>query len=310
MRAILASIVLAAAAPIADAGLILNEYNAVGSTRWLGSNSAGGSTASDTTFGRVQGNGGNWIELVVTSDNLDIRNWELQWYEIDSNANGTAIWDPTRTVVGQDAQGYIRFSDNPLWSNLTRGTILTITEYPSVDTVDAQGNPVNLNLSTNTSFNPAANDWWINISSIQEAASATPLVTTLTNLFTYVPGSFSVGNDNWEMRIVNGSGVVQQPSIGEVNGGYGLSSTEVGKLEYPAAPATLADWQDVTVDDYNDGTSSSFGQPNLWSQGTLVQDFSPLRAAAVPEASSLAMSALAGMGGAALLFLRRRRRSA
>ncbi|MFO0945265.1 MAG: hypothetical protein U1D30_04850 [Planctomycetota bacterium] len=289
MRSAIFSLLLLLA-PAANGGLIVNEYNAVGSTRWLDSNNAAGSTASDTTFGRVQGNGGNWIELVVTSDHMDVRNWELWWYENDAAATGAEIWDPTRTLAGVDAQGKIVFSNDDFWSDLRQGTILTITEQSSISTVNAQGQAVVLDLSTNLGFSPHFGDWHVNVSTLQEASAAAPLLTTISNLTTYVPGSFSVGNDNWEILVVDALGIVQQGPVGEAYGGFGgLNSREVGKLEFPAAPATFEDWQSIGNTGYKGGSSSSFGQPNLWSSGTFVQDFGPLRTEAIPEASSLVM---------------------
>lgn len=308
MRAILISMALVFLPNFARAGLIVNEYNAVGSTRWLDSNTAGGSTASDTTFGRVQGNGGNWIELVVTTDNLDVRNWELWWYENDAAANGSAIWDDTRTLAGVDAQGKIIFSNHDFWSNLRQGTILTITEEFSITTVNAQGQTVVLDLSTDLSFRPRFDDWHVNVSTLQEANSATPLLTTVSNLTSFVPGSFSVGNDNWEILVVDALGNVQQGPVGEAYGGTGgVNSREVVKLEFPSAPASFEDWQSIGNVGYKGGSSSSFGQPNLWSGGTFTQDFSALRTEAVPEASSIVMLSLAGLGGFAILRRQRGR---
>ena len=53
------------------APLILNEYNAVGSTDFLNGGDPNadvdGGFASDSYFGRVAGNGGDWFELVVVA---------------------------------------------------------------------------------------------------------------------------------------------------------------------------------------------------------------------------------------------------
>jgi len=59
----------------APAGLrtrvLLNEYNAVDPDRYLEG------TGSDPYWGRVYGNGGDWFELVVVQDHLDLRGWQL-----------------------------------------------------------------------------------------------------------------------------------------------------------------------------------------------------------------------------------------
>ena len=67
------------------ADIILNEYNAVSSTLFLNGGNASadsnGGRASDSYFGRVQDNGGDWFELVVITDHLDMRNWKLDIYD-------------------------------------------------------------------------------------------------------------------------------------------------------------------------------------------------------------------------------------
>lgn len=76
--------------------LIINEYSGVSKNRYLGSDNfdgtnydldpatgrpALGEPGRDTFFGRIRGNGGNWIELVVLEDHLDIRGWRILWAE-------------------------------------------------------------------------------------------------------------------------------------------------------------------------------------------------------------------------------------
>ena len=59
------------------APLIVNEFNAVGGSQYLDGGTAtmdgAGNTENlpeDTYFGRIQGNGGDWIELAVIGDHL------------------------------------------------------------------------------------------------------------------------------------------------------------------------------------------------------------------------------------------------
>ena len=129
------------------ADVILNEYNAVASNKWLGNPNlpecvgpAGFdcSIKEDTFFGRVMGNGGNWFELVVITDHLDMRGWSMPWEE-----------------VGNAKVGTIFLSEDVLWSDLRAGTIITFTELTT-----AEGG-----LDTDTSFDPCNGDWWININS-------------------------------------------------------------------------------------------------------------------------------------------------
>ncbi len=115
------------------AHVILNEYNAVDSDQYLGGGTAladeDGGAASDSYFGRVLGNGGDWFELVVITDHLDMRNWKFDIYE-----NGVL-------------QETLRLTGHSLWSDLRSGTIITIAE----------------DVPTDVSYNPPAGDWWINV---------------------------------------------------------------------------------------------------------------------------------------------------
>ncbi|HOL89621.1 MAG TPA: hypothetical protein PK054_11705 [Anaerohalosphaeraceae bacterium] len=116
-----------------SAPVILNEYNAVASDSYLGGGNAaadaGGGYACDTFWGRVPGNGGDWFELVVIQDHLDLRGWKLDIYE-----NG--VLDET-----------LDLTNHPLWSDLRAGTIITVGE----------------DLPTDAGYNPAAGDWWIHV---------------------------------------------------------------------------------------------------------------------------------------------------
>lgn len=109
--------IAAGAAP----AMILNEWNAV----------SGSSTpaAADPALGLVEGNGGDWFEVVVIEDHLDARGWSF------------ALTDdgvPTDTLT---------LSDAALWSDLRSGTIITISE----------------DIETDTSYDPESGDWTINV---------------------------------------------------------------------------------------------------------------------------------------------------
>ena len=115
------------------ADVILNEYNAVSGSVFLNGGDAAadadGGRASDSYFGRIEGNGGDWFELVVITDHLDMRNWKFDIYD-----NGTL--DET-----------LDLTDHSIWSDLRSGTIITVAE----------------DVPTDVSYNPAAGDWWINV---------------------------------------------------------------------------------------------------------------------------------------------------
>lgn len=291
--------VLVCTGPARCAEILLNEYNAVGSSKYLDEDFYSLSDKEDTYFatlpglddGRIQGNGGNWFEVVVVQDHLDVRGWELRWAETGSSeTNNTDIWYGDPTVD----QGILTFSQAPIWSDLRSGTIITFSELEAVgvdtdfdgadrnftDNVAPGDVDVTIDLSSDTSFNPQADDWWIHVSTLEEASDASPLVTTVTNVQNDGPGNFSVGNDDWQLSIVNTADVtVFGPAGEDVTLGGGVSSNELFKLEGPVVPATVGDWEAITGTDeqYNDGTSSTFGSANLFSAGSMMQDLSPLR---------------------------------
>jgi hypothetical protein len=137
MSVVLLFLTVVAGSPGAD--LILNEYNAVGGGEFLGGGSSAtdeaGERASDRYFGRVPGNGGDWFELVVITDHLDIRGWQL-----DILDNG--VLDET-----------LDLTDHDVWSDLRSGTIITISE----------------DVPSDVSYNPAGGDWWINVQANDDA---------------------------------------------------------------------------------------------------------------------------------------------
>lgn len=115
------------------ADIILNEYNAVDANDFLGGGDSAmddnGGRSGDTYFGRVAGNGGDWFEMIVIKDHLDIRGWQLDVYN-------DGKLDETLTLTG-----------HPIWSDLRAGTIITVAE----------------SVPSDISYNPAAGDWWINV---------------------------------------------------------------------------------------------------------------------------------------------------
>ncbi|HKQ60873.1 MAG TPA: thrombospondin type 3 repeat-containing protein [Candidatus Polarisedimenticolaceae bacterium] len=206
--------------------LLLNEYNAVSPANLLANGNA------DTYWGRVAGNGGDWFELVVTQDHLDVRGWQL----VISNDTG----GPTQTIQP------LTLSSNALWSNLRAGTVITVSE----------------SLPDDVSYSPVGNDWWINV---RAAAGGSG---------TYITAQdFEVSNTNWQLTIKDGLGVVRFGPAGEgIQPLTGVGGDEVFKLEEDPTPYL------TPIAEYNDGTSSTFGAPNIFAAGTLSQDFTTLRA--------------------------------
>ncbi len=112
---------------VPPARLILNEYNGVKDDGFLKNG------ASDIYWGRVLGNGGDWFELVVVQDHLDIRGWKL----IVSDNTG----------AGNQTVQTLTLTNNALWADMRAGTIITVSE----------------NLADDVSYDPGNGDWWINV---------------------------------------------------------------------------------------------------------------------------------------------------
>ncbi|MEM6257714.1 MAG: PEP-CTERM sorting domain-containing protein [Planctomycetota bacterium] len=165
-----------------------------------------------TGFARIQGNGGDWLEFVVTEDNLDIRGWTLYWENDDADSNGNeygggiVIRDG---IVGETAteRGQIKFTQNAAWSNLRAGTIITISEDNSINEIrdgydstlfgGAPGSNIhdtgfNYDLNTDLSFDPINDDWHIHFhldESQTDNGNATEYFEAFSNI--------KVDNDDW-----------------------------------------------------------------------------------------------------------------
>ncbi len=243
--------------PALAGDVILNEYNAVAPDEWLGNpdleeceGPAGFacSTRTDTYFGRVIGNGGNWFELAVVADHVDMRGWRLYWEEINALK-----------------EGVIFLSDDAFWSDIRAGTIITFTELTA-----AEGG-----IDTDVSFDPCNGDWWINVNSFD----ATLVTTTETNVEGDGPGNFSVGNNDWRLTILDSSGAVVTPAAGEGAVDYtgtSVNNREILRLEIEPSTGVLPSGP------YDDGTRSSCGSFNNWTNDLgcrTYQTFAALRAA-------------------------------
>lgn len=111
--------------PLPRPRVVLNELNGVADNKTLKS---GG---SDVFWGQVLGNGGDWVELVVVTDHVDLRGWRL-----DVVDNGGA---PQPVTLPNDAG----------LADVRAGTIVTVAENPLAP--------------TNYSYDADAGDIWINV---------------------------------------------------------------------------------------------------------------------------------------------------
>ena len=232
----LASLALTTASPAAT--LILNEYNAVSSSNWLNGGDGladdDGGMAADLTFGRIQGNGGDWFELVLTENGVDLRGWQLEIY-----VNGSL---DTTLVLSQ----------NPLWTQLQAGTIITVSEDQAED----------------LSYDPLAGDWTINVQANDGASGA------------YVTASnFPVDENDWQLVIRDDQGAtVFGPSGEGTVATGGVNSREIWRLEEDPSASIVEG--SLCFDDAD--THSSWGLPNVWSSGTKTQNFGSLRTGTAP----------------------------
>ena len=263
---------MSSASHVFAGGLILNEYNGVGSTKYLTEVIGDTDKGVDSYFGRVLGNGGNWVEFIVTQDHLDLRGYKLLWAEtLNTATDGTDQWYGNGAVE----QGIITFSNNAVWSDMRAGTILTVCEFDASNTGGAKNDDF--------TFDPCNGDWWINAHTFNNPT----YFTTTTNKTLDVPGNFSTGNNGWLMEIRDKNDNLVTAGCGEggsLYGGSGVSSTEVGKLEAQASA-------DITNASFDDGDNSSFGSPNSWKDAIFVtckvhQDFATMRAPVLEECAS------------------------
>ena len=110
--------------------LILNQGNAVSGGKYLQSGK------TDETFGRIEGNGQNWMQLLVSKTDPGKNTLNLQGYQID--------WSYSKDAADYGS-GTITFSNDPVWASVPLGTAITINEAQSawylIDTPDSTTNP-------------------------------------------------------------------------------------------------------------------------------------------------------------------------
>lgn len=255
----------------ATSEVILNEFNAVGGSDLLNGGVVPDPTngdGTDTFFGQVEGNGGDWFELVVvgngTASTVDMRGWVIQ---ID-DAAGPAFSADDTIVLSQDAY----------WAAVPAGTILTFTEKNSADGgLDTWINKVNrLGQSGGTAIGSGACAW-------SNIHIADPVY--IDQGLSSFGGGLGVGSNNTQFRILKPGGQVVAGPVGEgIQPTGGIGSTEVLELEVNPTPLVSPYLDPIDAEDplnfvYDDGNGSTFGSPNTHTGGTLAQDFSAFQRA-------------------------------
>ena len=254
--------------------LILNEFNGVEPNNFLGGGDATMGMESDAFFGRVEGNGGPWFELVAVgsdaSGSLDLRGWTVEISEVDS---------VTQAIT---TGATVTFSSSSFWQTVQTGSILAF----------AQGAGFQTQLNRE---DRSGTDGWIShhISLADSAQVSLSLVGTTMTL------AEVLGNNNTVFTIKNAAGTVVAGPVGEGIGGVSnVSNNDI--LELRAEPrSSITAFSDRTaiLDGYADsGSGSTFGLPNSFtprSAGPMgksrLQDFSVFAGSAVsPFAQFLA----------------------
>jgi hypothetical protein len=267
--------------------VIVNEFNAVAPDKYLNGGTVafdddGAPVSTDSYFGRVPGNGGDWVELVVTGDGspgrVDLRGWRI---EIGRTRGG--MFNPESTLA---------LAADPAWEALPAGTLLTFTAANS-----AQG-------GLDTIFGirdrrATHGDSWTNvwIGDPTLLAYTSPAANGYTITGGVVEG-LQIDAAGTQFRLIDAAGRVAFGPCGEgIAPPAGLSDTEIFELEdHPRAATSPLVTAGLSTPGYDDGASgSTFGWPNEWQTGEggalTVQDFSifvPTRYQLWLEAHSLA----------------------
>ncbi|MGF1530446.1 MAG: hypothetical protein ACFCU4_03695 [Puniceicoccaceae bacterium] len=220
--------------------VLVNEFNAVAPNNLLNNGSS-----FDPFWGPVEGNGGDWIELVVVGDGtaestVDMRGWRIEI----TDDGGT----PESIVLSQHSY----------WSSVRAGTILTFTET----SFDQGGLDTGIHrINRFDDLSPEGGWAWTNIlvtdpTFVDQAASD-------------FGTGFPISNNDTRISLFDALDDLIFGPIGEEFISSGVSATEVFKLEQDPSPSA-----NPLDGAYNDGSSSTFGAPNIWSAGSTTQDFS------------------------------------
>ena len=256
----------------ASSEVLVNEFNAVSSLNRINGGMIpvpADGDGVDSFFGTVDGNGGDWLELVVVGNGsagtTDLRGWKI---EIDDGAGSKFAADEV-IVLSQD----------PYWAAVPNGTILTITEKTSAEGgLDTWIHKVNRLGQAGGSGLTDGGYAWSNIHYLD------PIYIDQT-ASTFGNG-LGISSNNTQIRILKPrAGVAGQFDVvaGPVGEGVqplsGVNNTEVLELEVDPSPAVSPYLPDVVTDAtvfiYDDGNGSTFGSPNRFTGGTQAQNFSP-----------------------------------
>ena len=252
----------------ASSSIILNEYNAVADDAFLdGGDEDDLDGAADPRLNRIAGNGGGWVEFTITGPlgtpdtTVDLRNWTLR-------------------IENDETSRILKLADHPALAAIPTGTILTFTENaataPTGFNMDSQLNAAGYTWSNIWIFDPIL---------IDQANSTQPderVINSSNTRFTWLNGSDAI------VYGPAGESIAVSDSNDNGNGDESISvgGTETFRLEEnPAASISPLNLE------YDDGGTSTFGLPNIWSANTLTQAFDPFRTGNTPPVfSSIAVT--------------------
>ncbi len=263
-------------------------------------------------FGRIQDNGGDWIELVVTNDHSDLRGVTFFWQD-DFDDDGTygetlgSITNAQGTTFTESERGAITFSQDKAWANLRAGTVITISEQAFADEIRdswPEGTPGtgvidtghDYDLSTSLAFDPfdGNDDWHIQFH-LDE--SITLAVTPADTQFFLANSDIEVSNEQWagkllgpENSIINSVRDSEIPlsqldvTTGAITDFAGEDASGVsptwgdqtngGGVNNQEVMALLSNPDSGEIDAayFDDVSFSTFGLPNLFAKRTDVGD--------------------------------------
>jgi len=214
-----------------DSPLILNEYNAVDL------DAGTGFAGSDPAFPGDPKIGGDWLELALVAD-ADLRGWSVE------------LWDRDRKSERLEKTDTFVFADDPLFTNLEAGAILTLAE-------DVADDPL---------FDPRVGDWSINLQSNSALEGA--YITSASQ------SNFDTTRRDFRIIIRNKSGQAVGQIMGETEA-WKAAQGNVGAEEVMALCTTPSETIRVRDDYADEGMTSTFGKLNICDG--FEQDFSSLR---------------------------------
>jgi len=191
--------------PPGPVSVAVNEFNAVSSGNFLGGGTLGDTgNGSDATLGRLQGNGGDWFELVVIEDDVDVRGWTVE------------IWNEDNGVITLDTS--LTLTNATVFDGLASGTLITISE----------------DIDDDISYSPIHDDWHINLRSNNALAGGYITAGSQAN--------FAINNSDTQIAIFDAAGTPVQLRTGEGTvPEVSVSSSEVFKLEGTPTTALTPD---------------------------------------------------------------------